>query len=65
MNDTVIQAMHDATEQMLKERFPQPPTKICRLCSVEMKIRRGKMLLTGKCPICSEYHILFKVREAS
>jgi len=43
----------------------EPPEleKICRVCSVEFGIRRGKMLLTGKCPLCQEYHILFEVSE--
>jgi len=49
---------------LMPDDTQEPPEleKICRVCSVERGIRRGKMLLvTGKCPLCEEYHILFKV----
>jgi hypothetical protein len=37
-------------------------TKICRICSVEHKIKRKpKWDAIGICPICLEYHALFVV----
>lgn len=44
---------------------PEYPQQICRICSVETCFDRGDMLpVPGKCDICSEVHILFKVKES-
>jgi hypothetical protein len=39
---------------------------ICRVCSVEKKIRREKRWAAiGKCPHCKEQHTLFRVTEST